>query len=104
MLNVAVIGSGPAGLYAAEALVKQAAALPSPVAVRVDAGRFRPASGPELSTSIVSALTGRLRQVGLSERDVARVFATFNAAAPVFLELHHPGAAPHGKARDDPPR
>src|SRR5271154_2929386 len=36
MLNVAVIGSGPAGLYAAEALVKQAAALPSPAAVRVD--------------------------------------------------------------------
>src|SRR5260370_6438972 len=36
MVNVAVIGSGPAGLYAAEALVKQAAALPSPVAVRVD--------------------------------------------------------------------
>jgi Mg2+ and Co2+ transporter CorA len=31
------------------------------VAVRVDAGRFRPTSGPELSTSIVSALTGRLR-------------------------------------------
>src|SRR5215831_267855 len=36
MLNVAVVGSGPAGLYAAEALVKQAAALPVPVAVRVD--------------------------------------------------------------------
>jgi ferredoxin/flavodoxin---NADP+ reductase len=36
MLNVAVIGSGPAGLYAAEALVKQAAALPIPVPVRVD--------------------------------------------------------------------
>ena len=36
MLSVAVIGSGPAGLYAAEALVKQAAALPSPVPVRVD--------------------------------------------------------------------
>jgi ferredoxin/flavodoxin---NADP+ reductase len=36
MLNVAVIGSGPAGLYAAEALVKQAAALPLPVALRVD--------------------------------------------------------------------
>ncbi len=36
MLNVAVIGSGPAGLYAAEALVKQAAALPVPVPVRVD--------------------------------------------------------------------
>ena len=36
MLNVAVIGSGPAGLYAAEALVKQAAALPLPVQVHVD--------------------------------------------------------------------
>src|SRR3974390_997011 len=36
MLNVAVIGSGPAGLYAAEALVKQAAALPVPVPVRID--------------------------------------------------------------------
>src|SRR5580704_13421918 len=36
MLNVAVVGSGPAGLYAAEALVKQAAALPTPVPVRVD--------------------------------------------------------------------
>jgi ferredoxin/flavodoxin---NADP+ reductase len=36
MLNVAVVGSGPAGLYAAEALVKQAAALPLPVALRVD--------------------------------------------------------------------
>ncbi len=36
MLNVAVVGSGPAGLYAAEALVKQAAALPLPIQVRVD--------------------------------------------------------------------
>jgi len=36
MLNVAVVGSGPAGLYAAEALVKQVAALPAPVPVRVD--------------------------------------------------------------------
>src|SRR6202162_2976141 len=36
MLKVAVIGSGPAGLYAAEALVKQAAALPLPIQVRVD--------------------------------------------------------------------
>src|SRR6266571_5101260 len=36
MLNVAVVGSGPAGLYAAEALVKQAAVLPVPVPVRVD--------------------------------------------------------------------
>ena len=36
VLRVAVIGSGPAGLYTAEALVKQAALLPSPVTVRVD--------------------------------------------------------------------
>jgi len=35
-LNVAVVGSGPAGLYTAEALVKQAALLPSPVDIRVD--------------------------------------------------------------------
>src|SRR3954469_23482198 len=31
------------------------------VAVRLDAGRYHPTSGPELSTAIVSALTGRLR-------------------------------------------
>src|SRR5271155_1271283 len=36
MLNVAVVGSGPAGLYTAEALVKQTAALPFPVPLRVD--------------------------------------------------------------------
>ena len=35
MLNVAVIGSGPAGLYTAEALVKQSAALGVPVTVDV---------------------------------------------------------------------
>ena len=35
-LKIAVVGSGPAGLYTAEALVKQAALLPSPVAVSVD--------------------------------------------------------------------
>src|SRR6202166_3228961 len=35
-LKVAAIGSGPAGLYTAEALVKQAALLPSPAAVSVD--------------------------------------------------------------------
>jgi ferredoxin--NADP+ reductase len=35
-LRVAVVGSGPAGLYTAEALIKQAAALPEPVAVHVD--------------------------------------------------------------------
>jgi ferredoxin--NADP+ reductase len=36
MFRVAVVGSGPAGLYTAEALVKQAAALPDPVRVQVD--------------------------------------------------------------------
>jgi ferredoxin--NADP+ reductase len=35
MLNVAVVGSGPAGLYTAEALVKQAAAMDVPVQVDV---------------------------------------------------------------------
>ncbi len=35
-LDVAVVGSGPAGLYTAEALIKQAAALDPPVTVRVD--------------------------------------------------------------------
>jgi ferredoxin--NADP+ reductase len=35
-VRVAVIGSGPAGLYTAEALIKQAALLPAPVAVSVD--------------------------------------------------------------------
>jgi ferredoxin--NADP+ reductase len=35
-LRVAVVGSGPAGLYTAEALIKQAAALPEPAAVHVD--------------------------------------------------------------------
>jgi len=35
-LRVAVVGSGPAGLYTAEALIKQAAALPEPVGIHVD--------------------------------------------------------------------
>src|ERR1700752_144608 len=35
-LEIAVIGSGPAGLYTAEALIKQAAALDQPRQVRVD--------------------------------------------------------------------
>src|SRR5271155_5993519 len=36
MLRVAVVGSGPAGLYTAEALIKQAAMLPTPVTIKVD--------------------------------------------------------------------
>ncbi len=35
-LHVAVVGSGPAGLYTAEALIKQAAALDPPLSIRVD--------------------------------------------------------------------
>jgi ferredoxin/flavodoxin---NADP+ reductase len=35
-LHVAVVGSGPAGLYTAEALIKQAAALDPPAAISVD--------------------------------------------------------------------
>jgi ferredoxin--NADP+ reductase len=35
-LEVAVVGSGPAGLYTAEALIKQTAALDPPQAIRVD--------------------------------------------------------------------
>src|ERR1700733_13405929 len=35
-LDVAVVGSGPAGLYTAEALIKQAAALDVPYQVHVD--------------------------------------------------------------------
>ena len=35
-LQVAVVGSGPAGLYTAEALIKQAMALEPPCAIRVD--------------------------------------------------------------------
>jgi ferredoxin/flavodoxin---NADP+ reductase len=35
-LEVAVVGSGPAGLYTAEALIKQSAVLDPPVTVRVD--------------------------------------------------------------------
>jgi Mg2+ and Co2+ transporter CorA len=31
------------------------------VAARLDGGRFRPTSGPELSTAVVAALTGRMR-------------------------------------------
>jgi ferredoxin--NADP+ reductase len=35
-LRVAVVGSGPAGIYTAEALIKQSAALPDPPDIRVD--------------------------------------------------------------------
>ena len=35
-LEIAVVGSGPAGLYTAEALIKQSAALERPQPIRVD--------------------------------------------------------------------
>ena len=41
--------------------------------------------GPAETTNTVS-LARRLRELDMSERDVARVFATFNAAAPAFAE------------------
>jgi hypothetical protein len=47
----------------------------------------------------VAPLLGQLRACGLGEGAIRRVFATFNAAAPVFLELHHPGKDRHDPAR-----
>jgi coenzyme F420-reducing hydrogenase gamma subunit len=42
-------------------------------------GCFGPAA-----TANIDALVPRLRELGMSERDIARAFATFNAAAPAF--------------------
>ena len=41
--------------------------------------------GPTETTNTVS-LSRRLRELDMSERDLGRVFATFNAAAPAFAE------------------
>ena len=41
--------------------------------------------GPAETTNTVS-LSRRLRELDMSERDLGRVFATFNAAAPAFAE------------------
>ena len=41
--------------------------------------------GPADTTNTVS-LSGRLRELGMPERDVRRVYSTFNAAAPAFAE------------------
>jgi coenzyme F420-reducing hydrogenase gamma subunit len=48
-------------------------------------GCFGPAA-----TANTDALIPRLRELGMSERDVGRVFATFNAAAPGFAAAHAP--------------
>src|SRR5262249_383042 len=69
VLKVAVVGSGPAGLYTAEALVKQAALLPSPVNVRVDVldrppppyGLVRHRAGPDHQSS--KSVANYLRRV-----------------------------------------
>lgn len=42
--------------------------------------------GP-METPNVAGLTGRLRELGMSDDDVTRVFQTFNAAAPAFIPL-----------------
>jgi coenzyme F420-reducing hydrogenase gamma subunit len=49
--------------------------------------------GPAETTNTVS-LARRLRELDMSERDVARVFATFNAAAPAFAEQSTRHTAP----------
>jgi coenzyme F420-reducing hydrogenase gamma subunit len=47
-------------------------------------GCFGPVTAPNLA-----AVTARLRHLGMSEGEVDRVFATFNAASPAFGQ-HHP--------------
>ena len=47
-LNVAVVGSGPSGLYAADALVKQSAKLDPPVTVQVDVTNTGKRAGDEV--------------------------------------------------------
>jgi coenzyme F420-reducing hydrogenase gamma subunit len=61
-------------------------------------GCFGPAPGAN-----VPALLGQLRTCGMGDDAIGRVFATFNAAAPPFLEQHRgqPRAERH---RHDPPR
>jgi hypothetical protein len=46
------------------------------------------------------ALVPRLRELGLSDRDIGRVFATFNVAAPGFVAAHEP-LYTIGRRRDD---
>src|ERR1700722_18370559 len=75
-LHVAVVGSGPAGLYTAEALIKQAAALDPPRPVRVDVldrlptpyGLVRYGVAPDHKSikSIAEYLRGVLEHEGVS--------------------------------------
>src|SRR6201992_1549030 len=68
-LNVAIVGSGPGGLYAAEALVKQAALLPTPVDGHVDVLDRLPApygpgpSGGAPDHKSIKAVANYLRRV-----------------------------------------
>jgi coenzyme F420-reducing hydrogenase gamma subunit len=54
--------------------------------------------GPAETANTVS-LTHRLRELGVAERDVRRVFRTFNAAAPAFAEESSRHSAEGGTAR-----
>src|SRR6266566_9189683 len=75
-LNVAVVGSGPAGLYTAEALIKQGAALDPPRTVQVDVidrlptpyGLVRYGVAPDHKSikSIAAYLRGVLEHDGVS--------------------------------------
>lgn len=53
--------------------------------------------GPADTTNTAS-LSGRLRDLGMPERDVHRVFRTFNAAAPAFEQEGSRHSAPRGEA------
>ena len=66
MLRVAVVGSGPAGLYTAEALVKQAAALPAPARVRVDVLQ---APAADLAEDVLLVGAGPMALTGLEIAD-----------------------------------
>lgn len=58
-------------------------------------GCFGPVAHPNLE-----AMVGRLRYDGMTERDVVRVFRTFNAAAPEFAPV--PELAAHATVGGDP--
>jgi coenzyme F420-reducing hydrogenase gamma subunit len=61
--------------------------------------------GPGETANTVS-LSGRLRELGMTDRDVGRVFATFNTAAPAFAEesARHGAERPPGGARAEQER
>ena len=81
-LSVAVVGSGPAGLYTAEALVKQAAALDPPCHVAVDVidrlptpyGLVRYGVAPDHpSIKSIAELRGKTISIG-GPKDITRIY------------------------------